>query len=57
MLVLLNNLNPAQNALLFDSYFLLKNNLYFNIHFNKLLIFKMLKSAIITQGKCVKDGL
>jgi len=32
MLVLSNNINPAQNALLFDSYFLLKNNLYFNIY-------------------------
>ena len=32
MLVLSNNLNPAQNTLLFDSYFLLKNNLYFNLY-------------------------
>jgi RNA polymerase subunit B len=32
MLVLLNNLKPAQNALLFDFYFLLKNNLHFNLY-------------------------
>lgn len=46
MLALLNNLNPAQNALLFDSYFLLKNNLYFNIYLcykntNNILNFKI----------------
>ena len=46
MLVLSNNLNPEQNALLFDSYFLLKNNLYFNLYLcyiktNKISIFKI----------------
>ena len=46
MFVLLNNLNPARNALLFDSYFLLKNNLYFNLYLcymkiNNISIFKI----------------
>ncbi|EJP75206.1 hypothetical protein HMPREF1139_1298 [Campylobacter sp. FOBRC14] len=46
MLVLLNNLKPAQNALLFDFYFLLKNNLHFNLYLcymktNNISIFKI----------------
>ena len=46
MLVLSNNINPAQNTLLFDSYFLLKNNTYFNLYLcyiktNKISIFKI----------------